>query len=78
MSKKQTETKPRPVVTLRDGSVKAAIWRNESENGPFHGVTFARTYKDGDGNYHDTDSYSGPSFSSSRVSQAKPTTARTS
>jgi hypothetical protein len=59
MSKKQTENKPRPVVTLRDGSVKAAIWRNESENGPFHGVTFARTYKDGDGNYHDTDSYSG-------------------
>ena len=53
------ETKTRPVETLRDGSIKAAIWRNESENGPFHGVTFARTYTDDKGERHDTDSFSG-------------------
>ena len=53
------ETKTRPVETLRDGSIKAAIWRNESENGPFHGVTFARTYTDDKGELHDTDSFSG-------------------
>jgi len=27
------QTKQRPVETLRDGAIKAAIWRNESENG---------------------------------------------
>ena len=53
------KTKTRPVETLRDGAMKAAIWRNESENGPFFAVTFARTYKDGEGALHDTDSFSG-------------------
>lgn len=57
MSKKQTKT--RPVETLRDGSIKAAIWKNESEKGDFFAVTFARTYKDGQGNLQDTDSFSG-------------------
>ena len=52
-------TKQRPVETLRDGAVKAAIWKNEGENGTFFNVTFARTYKNGDGNLHDTDSFSG-------------------
>jgi len=56
MSKK---TKQRPVETLRDGAIKAAIWKNESEKGAFFSVTFARTYKDGDGNLQDTDSFSG-------------------
>ena len=54
-----TKTKQRPVETLRDGAIKAAIWKNESENGPFFNVTFARTYTDGDGNAQDTDSFSG-------------------
>ncbi|MEQ9642041.1 MAG: hypothetical protein RIM84_18605 [Alphaproteobacteria bacterium] len=53
------QTKTRPVETLRDGAIKAAIWKNESENGAFFAVTFARTYKDGEGNLHDTDSFSG-------------------
>jgi hypothetical protein len=54
-----TQTKPRPVQTLRDGAIKAAIWRNESENGVFHGVTFSRTFKNGQGDLQDTSSYSG-------------------
>jgi hypothetical protein len=53
------QTKPRPVETLRDGAIKAAIWRNESENGAFHGVTFSRTYKNGSGDLQDTNSFSG-------------------
>ncbi len=53
------ETKTRPVETLRDGAIKAAIWRNESENGPFFNVTFARTFKAGDGELRDTESFSG-------------------
>ncbi len=53
------QTKTRPVETLRDGAMKAAIWKNESENGPFFAVTFARTYTNGGGELHDTDSFSG-------------------
>lgn len=54
-----TTTKQRPVKTLRDGAIKAAIWQNESENGPFFAVTFGRTYKDSEGKLHDSDSFSG-------------------
>jgi hypothetical protein len=51
--------KQRPVETLRDGALKAAILRNDSENGAFHAVTFARTFKDSDGDLQGTDSVSG-------------------
>ena len=54
-----TETKQRPVETLRDGALKAAIWTNEGQERVFFAVTFTRSYKDADGNYHDTDSFSG-------------------
>lgn len=46
-----------PAETLREGPLKAAIWRNESENGAYHSVTLARTYKDKDGNLQDTSSF---------------------
>jgi hypothetical protein len=60
MSTKSKQTaKQRPVETIRDGAIKAAIWRNDSENGVFHGVTFSRTYKNGEGELQDTNSYSG-------------------
>lgn len=55
---KATE-KQRPVETIRDGAIKAAIWKNESENGTFFAVTFARTFKNGDSELRDTDSFSG-------------------
>jgi hypothetical protein len=57
MAKAQNKT--RPVETLRDGSIKAAIWKNESENGDFFAITFARTYKNGKGDLQDTESFSG-------------------
>lgn len=40
--------KPRPVHEVRFGAVRAAIWRNESQNGPWYSVTLSRLYKDGD------------------------------
>lgn len=49
----------RPVERLKSYPVQAAIWKNESENGVFHSVTFSRSYKDGD-EYRDVDSFSGP------------------
>lgn len=35
----------RPVHEIRLGRVKAAIWRNEGENGARHNVTISRIYK---------------------------------
>ena len=47
----------RPEETVREGPLKAAIWRNDGENGAYHSVTVARTYKDRDGNLQDTQSF---------------------
>ena len=33
---------------VRIGAIKATIWTNESESGPWHSVTFSRLYKDGE------------------------------
>ena len=39
--------------------MKATLWKNTSENGDFYSVQITRTYRDEQGNYHDSDSYSG-------------------
>ena len=41
------ETKAKPVAEVRLGSIKAAIWKNETEAGTRHSVTFERLYRDG-------------------------------
>ena len=46
-----------PVETLREGPLKAALWRNESERGAYHSVTLARTYKDREGQLQETSSF---------------------
>lgn len=38
----------KPIHEVRLGSIKAAIWANDTQNGTRHNVTFARLYKDGD------------------------------
>ena len=38
----------KPAAKLRYGNLSAAIWRNDSEKGPFYNVTFQRTYKEGE------------------------------
>ena len=43
-----------PVKTFRLGWIKAAVWENDKK---FYSVTFARTYVDEAGNYHDSDSF---------------------
>jgi hypothetical protein len=45
---KPKESKNRPVHEVRFGRIRAAIWQNETENGPRHNVTITRLYKDGD------------------------------
>lgn len=37
-----------PVYSVRHRALKAAVWRNESENGPFFNTTLSRSYKDGE------------------------------
>lgn len=41
-----TRAKDKPVHEVRLGSIKGAIWRNESASGARHNVTFSRIYKD--------------------------------
>jgi len=48
-----------PADVIRDGTLKATIWRNECEDGPFYSTTFARTYEDRDGTLRDAHSFSG-------------------
>ena len=45
---KQDAGKNRPVHEIRLGTIKAAIWANETENGVRHNVTISRLYKDGE------------------------------
>jgi hypothetical protein len=38
-----------PANTLRCGNIKATIWQNSSEKGPFFSTTFSRPFKDQSG-----------------------------
>ncbi len=57
MDDTQGNNPPRDV--LRDGNLKASIWRNEGEKGPFYSVNLARTYRDEQGTVRDAHSFSG-------------------
>ncbi len=46
-----------PEDTIRDGHLKATIWKNESDKGAFHSTTLAQTYEDTDGNLKDSSSF---------------------
>ncbi len=48
--------KDKPVHEVRMGVVKAAIWKNDTENGVRFNVTLTRLYKDGD-EWKSTDSF---------------------
>lgn len=48
-----------PADVLRDGNIKATIWKNERENGPSFSTVFARTWQDEEGAYRDSHSFSG-------------------
>ncbi|MCY2987747.1 MAG: hypothetical protein NTY19_07775 [Planctomycetota bacterium] len=40
-------SKVKPVHEVRLGRIKAAIWRNDTQNGSLYNVTISRLYKDG-------------------------------
>lgn len=39
-------TKQKPLHQIRVGNVRASIWEQSSDKGPFLTVTFSRSYKD--------------------------------
>lgn len=44
----------KPTETIRDGSMKAVIWGNPTENGTRYSVELVRSYKDEAEKWHDT------------------------
>ena len=48
-----------PADVLRDGALKATIWRNQGDDGAFYSTSLTRTYEDRDGNPRDAHSFSG-------------------
>ncbi|ADM09228.1 hypothetical protein PB2503_05787 [Parvularcula bermudensis HTCC2503] len=50
----------KPELTLRDGAIKAAIWRNSGTGGDFFTTSISRTYRDEkSGEFKDTNSFTG-------------------
>ena len=50
-------TNKQPANTLRCGNIKATIWRNVSEKGPFFSTTFSRPFKDRNGAWRNASSF---------------------
>ena len=53
----QEAAKRRPAQTIRYCRLKAAIWRQESDKGSWYSVTFARAYRDQEGNWQSSGSF---------------------
>ena len=50
-------TNKQPANTLRCGNIKATIWQNVSEKGPFFSTTFSRPLKDQSGAWRNGTSF---------------------
>ncbi len=47
-----------PIRKLRIGNLSAAVWQNtDAQSNPFYTCTFARSYTDDEGNWHETQSF---------------------
>ena len=49
-----TDSKNKPVDSIRDGSLTAAIWANQTENGVRYSVDLNRSYKDAEDKWQTT------------------------
>jgi len=49
----------KPIKTLRDGLITATLWKNHTDDGAFYSVNLIRSYKDQDGEWNETPSFSG-------------------
>lgn len=50
-------TNKKPANQLRCGNIKATIWENTSEKGPFFATTFSRPFKDKAGEWRNGTSF---------------------
>jgi len=50
-------TNNKPTHTLRCGNIKATIWKNVSEKGPFFVTTFSRPFKGQSGEWRNRTSF---------------------
>ena len=50
-------TNNKPANTLRCGNIKATIWENTSEKGPFFSATFSRPFKEHTGSWRNASSF---------------------
>jgi hypothetical protein len=50
-------TNKQPANQLRCGNIKATIWQNVSEKGPFFATTFSRPFKDQSGEWRNGTSF---------------------
>jgi hypothetical protein len=50
-------TNNKPANQLRCGSIKATIWQNVSDKGPFFSTTFSRPFKDQSGAWRNGTSF---------------------
>lgn len=58
-STQPTATKAnKPVSEIRYGAIKATIWENQHENGNFFSIDIYRIYKDAQGQWQKTTSFS--------------------
>jgi hypothetical protein len=55
--RKQDGYQQKPTHTLRCGNIKATIWQNASEKGPFFATTFSRPFKDQSGAWRNGTSF---------------------
>ncbi len=51
------KTGTKPVYEVRLGRIRAAIWLNETENGPRYNVQISRLYKDKNDKWKDSSSF---------------------
>jgi hypothetical protein len=47
-AERPSEPRNGPVFSCRHRALKAAVWRNDTENGPMFNTTVSRSYKDGE------------------------------
>jgi hypothetical protein len=54
---KMAANNKKPTHTLRCGNIKATIWQNVSEKGPFFATAFSRPFKDQSGAWRNGTSF---------------------
>jgi hypothetical protein len=47
-----------PIIISVGRGIKAKVWTNNGNKGAWYNVTFARSYRDEKGEFHDSDRYS--------------------